>query len=65
MVGSIHTNDHWMLGMKWKGQLFVDKASPFGLQLVHIIFNALVEALAFIIIQKGVKGLNHYLDFSL
>ncbi len=58
----IHPDDRWMLGMEWKGQLFVDKALPFGLRSAPMIFNGLAEALAFMIKQKGVKGLDHYLD---
>ena len=52
----------WMLGMEWNRQLFVDTALPFGLWSAPIIFNALAEALAFMISHKGVKGLDHYLD---
>ena len=58
----IHPDDRCMLGIEWNGQLFVDTALPFGLQSAPIIFSALVEALASMIRQKGVKGLDHYLD---
>ena len=58
----IHPDDRWMLGMEWKGQLFVDTTLPFGLRSAPVIFNAVAEALAYMIKQKGVKGLDHYLD---
>lgn len=44
------------------GQLFVNSTLPFGLRSVPRIFNAVAEALAYIIKLKGVKGLDHYLD---
>ena len=28
----VHPDDHWLLGMEWRGQLFVDTALPFGLR---------------------------------
>ena len=58
----IHPDDRWMLGMEWNGQLFIDTAVPFGIRSAPMIFNALAEALAYMIRQKGVKGLDHYLD---
>lgn len=59
---SVHPDDRWMLGMEWNGQLFVDTALPFGLRSAPMIFNAVAEALAYLIRRKGVKGLDHYLD---
>lgn len=58
----VHPDDRWLLGMDWKGRLYVDKALPFGLRSAPMIFNAVAEALAYIIKQKGVGGLDHYLD---
>ena len=58
----VHPDDRWLLGMEWKGQLFVDTALPFGLRSAPVIFNAVAEALAHMIRQKGVEELDHYLD---
>ena len=58
---SVHPDDRWMLGMVWNWQLFVKTALPFGLRSAPI-FNTIAEALAYMIRQKGVKGLDHYLD---
>ena len=58
----VHPDDRWLLGMEWKGQLFVDTALPFGLRSAPAIFNAVAEALAHMIRQKGVEELDHYLD---
>ena len=51
-----------MLEMEQNGQLFVDTALLFGLHSPPMIFNALAEAMAYIIWQKGVQDLDHYLD---
>ena len=58
----IHPDDRFLLGMAWKDQLYVDTALPFGLRSAPAIFNAVAEALAFIIKQRGVSDLDHYLD---
>ena len=58
----VYPDDRWLLGMEWKGQLYVDTALPFGLRSAPMIFNAVAEALAYVIRQKGVEGLDHYLD---
>lgn len=53
---AIHPDDRWMLGMEWRGHLFIDTALPFGLWSTPMIFNALAEALAFMIRQKRGEG---------
>ena len=47
---------------EWKGGLYLDATLPFGLRSAPVIFNAVAEALAFIIRQRGVEGMDHYLD---
>ena len=58
----VHPDDRWLLGMVWEDQLFVDATLPFGLRSAPMIFSAVADALAFIIKQKGVGWLDHYLD---
>ena len=58
----VHPDDRWLLGTEWEDQLFVDTVLPFGLRSAPMIFNAVAEALAFIIRSLGVKWLEHYLD---
>ena len=41
----VHTDDRFLLGMKWKGNLYVDTALPFGLRYAPKIFNAVADAL--------------------
>ena len=58
----VHPDDRWLLGMEWEEQLLVDAVLPFGLRSAPKVFNAVADALAFIIREKGVKWLGHYLD---
>ncbi len=58
----IYPWDRTLLGMKWKEVVYIDKVLPFGLRSAPIIFSALADALTWIIKQKGVEFLDHYLD---
>ena len=58
----VHPDDRWLLGMEWRGQFYIDMVLPFGLRSAPAIFNAVAEALAFVIRQRGVRGLDHYPD---
>ena len=48
--------------MSWKNRLFVDKALPFGLRSAPKIFNAVADALQWVVKSKGVACVYHYLD---
>ena len=62
----VHPEDRWLLGMELDGRLFVDTTLPFGLRSAPMIFNAVAEVLAYVIRERGVNNLDHYLDdFSL
>lgn len=62
----VHPDDRWLLGMVLGEELYVDTTLPFGLRSAPVLFSALADGLAFIIRNKGVQGLDHYLDdFSL
>ena len=55
--------DGYLLGMKWRGQFFVDLALPFGLCSAHYIFNCAADMVQWIILNKySVADLMHYLD---
>ena len=58
----IHPDDHPLLGMQWRDQVFVDKALPFGLQSAPLIFTALPDCLQWIMQRRGADPLFHYLD---
>ena len=50
----VHPDDRWLLGKAWQDQLYVDVALPFGLRSAPAIFNAVAEALSFLIKEKQV-----------
>ncbi len=58
----VHPDDRRLLGMRWEGQIFVDKVLPFGLRSAPKLYNAVADALLWILENSdGVDGL-HYLD---
>ena len=58
----VHPKDRYLLGVTWKGSIIVDKVLPFGLRSAPIIFTAVADALQWIIQQRDVDHLFHYLD---
>ena len=58
----IHPQDRHLLGMRWEGKVYVDKTLPFGLRSAPIIFSALADALAWMMLRKGVSFVDHYID---
>ena len=40
----VHPDDRLLLGMKWKGECFVDAMLPFGLRSAALIFTAIADA---------------------
>lgn len=58
----VHPDDRWLLGMQWQGLIYVDAALPFGLRSAPKIFNAVADALEWIVRRCGVSDVWHYLD---
>ena len=58
----VHPQDRHLLGMQWKDGVYVDAALPFGLRSAPKIFNALADAVEWIVREHGVSHLWHYLD---
>ena len=58
----VHPSDRRWLGMRWKGQIYVDGMLPFGLRSAPKIFNAMADGLEWCISDEGVKDIFHYLD---
>ena len=57
----VHPDDRWLLGMKWEGQVYVDKVLPFGLRSAPKLYNALADALLWILVQLDrVDGLHYF-----
>ena len=58
----VYPEDRFLLGMRWKGLLYIDTCLPFGLRSAIKIFTALADALCWIVTQHGVRDVIHYLD---
>ncbi len=58
----VHPEDRWLLGMSWEGHVYVDKVLPFGLRSAPKLYNAVADALLWILENSdGLEGI-HYLD---
>ena len=58
----VHPADYHLLGVKWRGNTYVDRALPFGLCSAPKIFNAIADFIAWVLTCQGVKFHLHYLD---
>ena len=58
----VHAADWHLLGMQWKGAVFIDTCLPFGLRSAPKLFNTIADLLAWIMRQHWVQPLLHYLD---
>ena len=59
----VHPDDRPLLGMQWRGiKVFVDTVLPFGLRSAPKLFNAVADALAWVMGQVGGRTPLHYLD---
>ncbi len=58
----IHSDDRWLLGMMWKGSVFVDAMLTFGLQSAPKIFTAIADGAEWVARTRGVNNILHYLD---
>ncbi len=58
----IHPADRCLLGMEWKGSIYIDTALPFGLRSAPKVFCALSDALEWILLQAGITACLHYID---
>lgn len=54
--------ERYLLGMSWKGAIYVDTVLPFGLRSAPIIFNSVADALLWILRFHGIRTIFHYLD---
>ena len=58
----VHPDGHWLLGVRWDGDIYVDWGLPFGLRSALKIFSALADALAWSLYVQGIQHQLHYLD---
>ena len=48
--------------MRWREKTYIDSALPIGLRSAPKVFNAVADAMQWILEQHGVKPMLHYLD---
>ena len=58
----VHPADRHLLAMQWNKQIYIDMCLPFGLRSAPKLFNILADLLSWIVEQKGVSPVLHYLD---
>ena len=58
----VHPADHHLLGIKWRGNVYIDHCIPFGLRSAPKLLNILADLLAWIMEDAGVSYLIYYLD---
>ena len=58
----VHPSDWHLLGIRWQGKVYLDRALPFGLISAPKIFLAVADALLWIMLNLGVCSSIHYLD---
>ena len=58
----VHPSDQHLLGIEWSGQLYYDRALPFGLCSAPKLFLAVTDGLAWALNCTGVTDTVHYLD---
>ena len=58
----VHPDDRPLQAVQWEGQIFVDPMLPFGLCSAPKIFNAVADAFQWVVKQRGVSYVLHYLD---
>ncbi|XP_062511310.1 uncharacterized protein LOC134187209 [Corticium candelabrum] len=58
----VHPDDRHLLGISWKGKVYLDRALPFGLHSAPKIFSAVADALMWIMSCRGITAGMHYLN---
>ena len=59
----IHSQDQWLLGVQWKGEVFINRMLWFVLCSTPKIFSSVTNALrTWILSIKGITHILHYLD---
>ena len=58
----VHPDDQPLLGVSWNGSVYFDRALPFGLWSASKIFMAVSHAMSWVLYNRGIRNLIHYLD---
>ena len=51
----VHPADYPLLGIRWQGCTYIDRALPFGLRSALKIFSALADFIAWALFSKGIR----------
>ena len=60
-VQNINPQDQHLLGIKWRNEVFLDTAFPFGLRSAPKIL-AIADVLVWVMLRNSIHYLLHYLD---
>ena len=58
----VHPEDRHVLGMVWRGRLYIDTTLPFGLRSTPKIFTAVSDALEWVLLRDGLSWSIRYID---
>lgn len=58
----VHPDDWHLLGLTWDGSVYVSTVLPFGLRSAPLLFTAVADALQWMMEERGVEWLGHYMD---
>lgn len=61
----VHPVDRLLLGMAWKGELYVDGALQFGLRSKPKLFTGVADGLLWIMGRHGIRDALYYFDYYL
>ena len=51
----VHPEDRWLLGMSWRGKVYINTVLPFGQRSAPKVFNTIADALEWIMNAKASK----------
>ena len=58
----VHPEDRPLLGMRWKGNYYLDTVLPFGLRSALLICTAIADAVEWVVRVRGADRILHYID---
>ena len=58
----VHPDDRPLLGVQWRGAIYIDAMLPFGLRSAPKIFTAIADALEWVMRRAGIQLVWHYID---
>ena len=58
----VHPLDQTKLAVSWIGNIYIDRALPFGIHSAPKLFNTVTDTLMWILHTRGIQYGLHYLD---